>query len=409
MMQAREKANRLFLGKNIMIETSEIFNASILIVDDQEANVLLLEKMLGNAGYLRVASTMDPRAVCALYLAHRYDLILLDLQMTAMDGFEVMEALKAIERDGYVPVLVIAAQPGHKLRALQAGARDFVSKPFDFIEVQTRIRNMLEVRLLHKKLDNYHRRLEHTVQERTAELRESEARFRSFTELSSDWYWEQDAHGKFTKISGPVLDMLGIDPDQSIGAYNTLLAGRWDAGERGLLDANIANRRPFLDFIYSRTHADGSTRFLQVSGEPMFDAASRFIGYRGIGMEITDRRRPDQEQMRFRAAIDVIAQGVLLLDRASLRVLDANETARRMTGYAKQELFALEAAGLGLGESRDLAALFDALIVGGPPQTQTVQLRSKDGAQLRVCIDWRAVRIGDEPIIVGVIAVPTDA
>jgi PAS domain S-box-containing protein len=273
-----------------MLEAYEILNASILIVDDQEPNVLLLEKMLRNAGYERITSTMDPREVCPLHAAHRYDLILLDLQMPDMDGFQVMEGLKEIETGGYLPVLVITAQPGHKLRALQSGAKDFVSKPFDLVEVQTRIHNMLEVRLLYQKLDNYNKVLEQTVQERTAELRESEARFKSFTELSSDWYWEQDAHGKFTSISGPVFEMLGIEADTMKGATPTALTG-WNASERAQLNANIASRRPFLDFIYSRTNADGTTQYLQVSGEPMFDSASRFIGYRGIGADVTHRMR----------------------------------------------------------------------------------------------------------------------
>ena len=277
-----------------MLETAEILNASILIVDDQQSNVLLLEKMLRNVGYQRLTSTMDPRAVCALHLAHHYDLILLDLQMPEMDGFQVMEGLKEIEAGGYLPVLVITAQPGHKLRALQAGAKDFVSKPFDLIEVQTRIHNMLEVRLLYQKLDNYNKVLEQTVQERTAELRESEARFKSFTELSSDWYWEQDAQGKFTKVSGPVFEMLGIEAHDMLGATSTVLAG-WNAAERALLDANIAARRPFLDFVYSRSNADCTMQYLQVSGEPIFDSASRFIGYRGIGMDVTDRMRPAQK------------------------------------------------------------------------------------------------------------------
>ena len=93
-----------------MLEASEMLNASILIVDDQEANVKLLEKMLRNAGYQRITSTLDPHAVCPLHLAHRYDLILLDLLMPEMDGFQVMEGLKEIETGGYSPVLVITAQ-----------------------------------------------------------------------------------------------------------------------------------------------------------------------------------------------------------------------------------------------------------------------------------------------------------
>ena len=287
-----------------MLEVAAILNASILIVDDQKANVMLLEQMLRNAGYRHITSTMDPRAVCSLHAAHRYDLILLDLQMPEMDGFQVMEGLKEIETGGYLPVLVITAQPSHKLRALQAGAKDFVSKPFDLIEVQTRIHNMLEVRLLYQKLEEYNKLLECTVQERTAELRASEARFKSFTELSSDWYWEQDADGKLTNFSGPVTEMLGLEPGaanlakdatgEQIGSEVLgagLVAGCWDADEHALLVANIAARRPFLDFVYSRKNANGTTQYLQVSGEPMFDAGSRFIGYRGIGMDVTERMR----------------------------------------------------------------------------------------------------------------------
>ena len=132
-----------------MIGLPEIHNAKILIVDDQEANVNLLERTLRNAGYSSISSTRRPDEVCALHARDRYDLILLDLLMPGMDGFQVMEALKAIEQDGYLPVLVITAQPEHKVRALKAGAKDFVSKPLDLAEVVTRVYNMIEVRLLH--------------------------------------------------------------------------------------------------------------------------------------------------------------------------------------------------------------------------------------------------------------------
>ncbi|MHB0917592.1 MAG: diguanylate cyclase domain-containing protein [Thiobacillus sp.] len=138
----------------------DFLNASILIVDDQEANVQLLAQMLVDAGYRCVTSTRDPHAVCALHRDNHYDLILLDLQMPGMDGFQVMDGLKEIETDGYLPVLVITAQPDHKLRALTAGAKDFISKPFDLVEVKTRIHNMLEVRLLYKQLEQYSRALE---------------------------------------------------------------------------------------------------------------------------------------------------------------------------------------------------------------------------------------------------------
>jgi PAS domain S-box-containing protein len=266
---------------------SDILNARILIVDDQEANVSLLEQLLQEAGYVGVASTMDPHEVCALHRKNRYDLILLDLQMPGMDGFQVMEGLKTNPADSYLPVLVITAQPGHKLRALQAGAKDFVSKPFDLVEVKTRIHNMLEVRLLYKKLEEYNQTLEATVLERTAELRESEARFRSLTELASDWYWEQDETGTFTKVSGPVLEMLGIRVDALAGDAGVVSEAGWNEAERAVLQAKIADRQPFLDFVFSRVNADGSSQQFQVSGEPMFNQSCRFIGYRGIGVERT--------------------------------------------------------------------------------------------------------------------------
>jgi len=148
-----------------MISSSAILDARILVVDDLEANVLLLEQMLRRAGYTAITCTVDARAVCDLHRKNRFDLILLDLQMPGMDGFQVMEGLKEIETDGYLPVLVITAQPDHKLRALQAGAKDFVSKPFDLAEVLMRVHNMLEVRLLHKETLKYSKALEQTVQQ----------------------------------------------------------------------------------------------------------------------------------------------------------------------------------------------------------------------------------------------------
>ncbi|MDU0460134.1 MAG: sigma-54 dependent transcriptional regulator [Geobacteraceae bacterium] len=157
----------------MLISEPEILNASILIVDDQLTNVALLEQLLLEAGYTSVSSTQNPQEVCELHRINRYDLILLDLQMPVMDGFQVMEGLKADDTDDHLPVLVITALPEHKLRALKEGVRDFISKPLDLDEVKLRIRNMLEIRLLYRKLDNYSKELEQTVQERTGALQDA--------------------------------------------------------------------------------------------------------------------------------------------------------------------------------------------------------------------------------------------
>jgi adenylate cyclase len=151
-----------------MISPTDILHGKILIVDDQAVNIMLLEQMLHNAGYTAVTATSDPTKVCELHLVNHYDLILLDLQMPGMDGFQVMENLQEVETGSYLPVLVITAQPDHKLRALKAGAKDFVSKPFDLAEVLLRVHNMLEVRLLHQEAKRLYERVaaEQKVSER---------------------------------------------------------------------------------------------------------------------------------------------------------------------------------------------------------------------------------------------------
>ena len=151
-----------------MINASDILKAKLLIVDDQAANVLLLERLLRSAGYLSITSTQNPHEVCELHRKNHYDLILLDLQMPDLNGFQVMEGLKEIETEGYLPVLVITAQPDEKLRALKAGAKDFVSKPFDLAEVLARVQNLLEVRLLHSETKKLYKQVvaEQKVSER---------------------------------------------------------------------------------------------------------------------------------------------------------------------------------------------------------------------------------------------------
>ena len=277
-----------------MLSVPDILNARILIVDDQDANVMLLERLLAEAGYTNVASTTRPEDVSALHRSNRYDLILLDLQMPVMDGFEVMQELKDNAAESYLPVVVLTAQPALKLRALQAGAKDFISKPFDLVEVKTRIHNMLEVRLLYRRLESYSEMLELTVRERTAELQVSENRYRRLSELAADWYWEQNETGTFTQVSGPAAEMVGIGMPAFLGNAHGGGATGWNEAERALLQAKIASRTPFLDFAFSRVNADGSEQQFRISGEPMFNEACRFTGYRGIGVEVTALKAVDE-------------------------------------------------------------------------------------------------------------------
>ena len=190
-----------------MISQSDIRRARILIVDDEPVNVQLLEFLLKTTGYEQVSSTTDPRQVATLHLQHGYDLIILDLQMPHMDGFQVMEALKPMERESWLPVLVVTAEPDKKLAALEAGARDFIGKPFDTVEVMTRIRNLLEVRLLHRESREHGARLERKVRERTAELQ----RFRGAMDATADAIFLVDAHHMtMIDVSDGACRMLGF-------------------------------------------------------------------------------------------------------------------------------------------------------------------------------------------------------
>lgn len=134
-----------------MIDATDILAARILVVDDDPDAASTLAQVLTLHGYGSVATTTDPGSVRGLHRANDYDLILLDLQMPHMDGFVVMEGLREFERDGYLPVLAITGEAGHRMPALKLGARDFLRKPVDPEELLLRVRNMIEVRLLYKE------------------------------------------------------------------------------------------------------------------------------------------------------------------------------------------------------------------------------------------------------------------
>jgi magnesium transporter len=196
-----------------VISSADILNARILVVDDKQANARLLESMLRGAGYARVESTADPNEVCELHRKNRYDLILLDLRMPGMDGFQVMEGLKEIEEGGYLPVLVITAQPDEKLHALQAGAKDFIGKPFEMAEVLARVHNMLEVRLLHAESKNYGKALEQKVEEVEASRdlirRQSDEVKRLYDELVAE-------HKRSFELSAQPGVMVGVEKEETI-------------------------------------------------------------------------------------------------------------------------------------------------------------------------------------------------
>lgn len=268
------------------ITKNDIRAARILIADHQASQVDMMGQLLDRDGYTDVTSTSDAREAAVLHRKQPFDLILLDFVMPDGDGWGVMSDLQQSAQDPYLPVMVITAEPSHKAQALQAGAKDIISKPIDVLEFQTRIHNALETRLLRKRLDAHTAELERLVAERAAELRASEAKHHNEARPRSDWYWEQNETGEFTTVSGPVATTLGLRLTAFFGDHGASHSTGWNEFERAALQAMLGTRQPFRDFPFSRRHPDGREQRFKVSGEPMFDAQSRFIGFRGIGMEM---------------------------------------------------------------------------------------------------------------------------
>ncbi|MEK3914057.1 HD domain-containing phosphohydrolase [Paenibacillus sp. FSL H7-0331] len=193
--------------------------AKILIVDDQEYNLSLLERILDRAGYKNLNSSTNPRQTMPLIEQLDPDIVLLDLHMPEMDGFEVLRLIREhTNKDSYLPVLVLTADitPEAKKIALQAGANDFLTKPFDRTEVVLRIHNLLRTRYLHLQLQQQNELLEERVQERMKELQQAKAEILQLLGRASEY--RDDMTGQHTqrvgRLSGLIADRLGLPARQ---------------------------------------------------------------------------------------------------------------------------------------------------------------------------------------------------
>jgi putative two-component system response regulator len=244
--------------------------AKILIVDDQPANVMLLEKMLRAEGYVNVTTTTDPLQVADLYRQNSFDIVLLDLNMPQLDGFAVMAQLQLLEQDSYVPILVLTAQAdaATRNRALESGAKDFLTKPFDRLEVLMRIRNMLEVRLLHNQVREQNLLLEQRVQERTQEL--SETRLEIVRRLGRAAEYRDNETGlhiiRMSKFSELIGRGAGLDDRQCEMLLNA--SPMHDIGKIGIPDRILLKPGKFEpdEWEIMKTHAAIGCEIL--SGHP---------------------------------------------------------------------------------------------------------------------------------------------
>ena len=241
------------------------------------------------------------------------------------------------------------------------------------------------------------------VQRKQAEevLRESEERFRDLTELSSDWYWEQDENFRFTMVSDNLHRRLGPLTQSIIGKARWELStlnmteAAWTA-HRALLEAH----RPFRDLQWYRLDGAGKLQIANISGKPIFDSEGRFLGYRGIGRDITESKRSEEALLRFRASMDLSDDMVLLVDRRTMRFIDVNETVCRNLGYSREEFLAMAPETILPVTRKELETAYDEMIATGATQGMRSEYLCKDGSALpfesRRCV----MRSGDSWIIV---------
>lgn len=265
--------------------------ARILLIDDQIANLLLLEDILRASGYVNLQLESDSRRALEQFLAFQPDLIVLDLLMPEFDGFEVLAELQPhIARQSYLPILILTADDSRETRrrALSSGARDFLSKPIDMIEVVLRIQNLLETRFLHLELERRNERLREEVHARTLELEQS--RVEMLQRLASAVEYRDDETGEHTRRVGEtaarIAQQLRLPADEV--ELIRLAAPLHDMGKIGISDFILRKRGPLTSDEYQlmRTHttiggtllAGGQSRLIQLAEQIALTHHERWDG-----------------------------------------------------------------------------------------------------------------------------------
>jgi cyclic di-GMP phosphodiesterase len=258
---------------------NHLSEARVLIVDDEQANIQLLARILDTAGYSNVRSTTDPRAVEAMLGEYDPDLVFLDLLMPGMDGQEVLAMIQSHLSDGaYLPVIILTSDhtPDARRRGLAAGAQDFLTKPLSPSEVRLRARNLLQTRFLHQELRGHNERLEHQVAERTAEL--ESARLQTLLRLARAAEYRDDETGEHTKRVGRLAASLARSGGLPRPLVETigLVAPLHDVGKIGIPDSILlsAERLSPEQLRVMQTHCQIGHALLSDTGVPLLDAAA---------------------------------------------------------------------------------------------------------------------------------------
>jgi diguanylate cyclase (GGDEF)-like protein/PAS domain S-box-containing protein len=339
----------------------------LLVEDDRDFAALVHLYVAGLAGRPVLSAVQTLEQALEALRAAAFDLVLTDLGLPDCSGLETLERIAAVTA---CPIIVLtgADDPGIREAALAAGAYEFMQKWDLNAEMLARL-----VRL-------------GAMQARTfRSLRQSEARFRGLTQLSSDWYWEQDSEFRLTFMSSRMGERTGLAPADYIGRK------RWDLPALNLTDADwerhraqLGRHEPFREFEMQRRTEDGGSVWLSISGEPVYDADGRFAGYRGVGRDITAQKRAQAALERFRTALDRSADMFFLVDMKENRVLDFNETACAALGYVREELTGMRSDLILAGRTLEEIRASHGELLRKRMQTGETMYRRKDGSTFPV-------------------------
>lgn len=337
-------------------------DARILLVDDSSDLVFIMERILQEEGYRDVISTTDPRQVVDLFAAVDPDLILLDLHMPGMNGFDVMAALNESGSDGSVPIVMLTgdSSPEAKLRGLRGGARDFLTKPFDKTEVHLRIENLLETRYMHRELARQNEQLGMRVKARTREL--ESAKLEILQRLAMAAEFRDDETGHHTKrvgrLSSLMAEALRLNDEQVelIGAAAPL----HDVGKIGVPDHILLKPGSLTpkEWTIMKSHTVTGARLLSKSVSPVLQLGEKIAlmhherwdgtGYQGVArtdiplsgrivavadaFDAMTHARPYKEAISVDAATEEIVNGsdTQFCPLAVKAFLDSRDYARRI-------------------------------------------------------------------------------
>jgi len=281
---------------------------TLMIVDDRPDNLLVLSSLVKEYfPVIEIFTASNAAEGIQLAVEKKLDGALIDVQMPGMDGIEMCRQLKNDSRTKNMALILLTAHNAAadlKARGLEAGADDFILRPFDNVEFVARIRVMLRIKRAEAELHVANQNLEDRVVDKIQQLRESEQRFRQISDNLQEWIWDVDVKGVYTYSSGN-MNMLGYTHEEIVGKnYFFDFFPAEDREElKNIVFKQFATKQPFRDFINRNLTKNGEVVWFSTSGVPIFDSNGELIGYRGSDTNITERKQAEEQSLELEAQL----------------------------------------------------------------------------------------------------------